>query len=148
MGQLARDPSSLEENTENCKRRSVGVFRSICDISNKSTGKSTLQFKTPLGFEYSIIFHCSFFQKTQWNNFCARVHLPSGPLGVFSVAPSCGVPPRLPVIGPQTLRRLGYLNVSYRFIAPFHPTKNTGPGMVGDAGHGMTTTLGKGFTDP
>lgn len=69
MGQLARDPSSLEENTENCKRPSVGVFRTICDISNKSTGKSTLQFKTPLGFEYSIImydFPLQFFQKTQW----------------------------------------------------------------------------------
>ena len=113
-----------------CKRPSVGVFRSICDISNKSTGKSTFTVQNSTGFEYSIIvcnFPLHFFFKRHSGKISPqRVHLPSGPLGVFSVAPSCGVPPRLPVIGPQTLRRLGYLNVSYRFIAPFHPAKNQG----------------------
>ena len=88
MGQLARDPSSLEENTENCKRPSVGVFRTICDISNKSTGKSTLQFKTPLGFEYSIVmydFPLQFFQKTQWKNSRHESTFLGSP-GVFSGA--------------------------------------------------------------
>ena len=121
MGQLARDPSSLEENTENCKRPSVGVFRTICDISNKSTGKSTLQFKTPLG----MIFHCSFFQKDTVENFSARVHLPSGHQAFFFWAPSCYSFEVACHWAPNTPST----RISQRFL-PLHstldPTKNQG----------------------
>ena len=48
-----------------CKRPSVGVFRSICDISNKSTGKSTLQ----INFTSIAVF-----SKETVDNFSARNH--------------------------------------------------------------------------